>query len=282
MLLLIEKMTDDMQLRGFSPKTIYAYTAHARRFEEHFGKHPARMGEKQVRQYLLHVISQGISSSYANGCYSALRFLYETSLGKDWNMKNIPRSKKQCKLPVVLSLQEVLSIFHAVSNLKHKAILTTTYDAGLRVSETANLLVSDIDSSRMSIFIRQGKGQRDRYSLLSQANLVLLREYWRQYKPSSFLFPGSSPDKPISTRTIQQVFYDARKNANIDKPASVHSLRHSFATHLLEAGTDLFRIQQLLGHFNLETTSKYLHMVQGKVLQVKSPLALLEDNSDVW
>lgn len=277
---LIEKMIDDMQLRGFSPKTIYAYTSHIKRFEEHFGKHPARMGEKQVRQYLLYVISQGISSSYANGCYSALRFLYETTLGKEWSMKHIPRSKKQSKLPVVLSCQEVLSIFDTITNLKHKAILMTTYDAGLRVSETANLLLSDIDSSRMSIFIRQGKGQRDRYSLLSQANLLLLREYWRQYKPSPYLFPGVSPDKPISCRTIQQVFYDARRKAGIDKPASVHSLRHSFATHLLEAGTDLFRIQQLLGHFNLDTTSKYLHMVQGKVLQVKSPLDLLEDNRD--
>ena len=278
---LIEKMTDDMQLRSYSPKTIYAYISHVKRFEKHFEKHPARLGEKQIRQYLLHVISQGISSSYANGCYSALRFLYETSLGMDWNMKNIPRSKKQSKLPVVLSLQEVSSIFDAVSNLKHKAILMTTYDAGLRVSETANLLISDIDSSRMSIFVRQGKGQRDRYSLLSQPNLLLLREYWRQYKPSSYLFPGISSDTPISIRTIQQVFYDARKKACIDKPASVHSLRHSFATHLLEAGTDLFRIQQLLGHFNLGTTSRYLHMVQGKVLQVKSPLGLLEDYKHV-
>ena len=278
---LIEKMTDDMQLRGYSPKTISAYTSHVKRFEEHFGTHPACLGETQIRQYLLHVISQGISSSYANGCYSALRFLYETSLGMDWNMKNIPRSKKQSKLPVVLSLQEVLSIFDAVSNLKHKAILMTTYDAGLRVSETANLLISDIDSSRMSIFVRQGKGQRDRYSLLSQPNLLLLREYWRQYKPSSYLFPGISSDTPISTRTIQQVFYDARKKACINKPASVHSLRHSFATHLLEAGTDLFRIQQLLGHFNLGTTSKYLHMVQTKVLQVRSPLDLLEDYKHV-
>jgi len=196
-------------------------------------------------------------------------------------MKNIPRSKKQSKLPVVLSPQEVLSIFDAVSNIKHKAILMTTYDAGLRVSETANLLLSDIDSSRMSIFVRQGKGQRDRYSLLSQTNLILLREYWKQYRPSSYLFPGSSPEKPISCRTIQQVFYDARKKAGIHKKASVHSLRHSFASHLLESGTDLFRIQQLLGHFNLETTSKYLHMVQPKVLQVKAPLDLLEDNSDV-
>ena len=278
---LIEKMTDDMKLRGYSPKTISAYISHAKRFQEHFEKHPARLGEKQIRQYLLLVISHGISSSYANGCYSALRFLYETTLGMDWNMKNIPRSKKQSKLPVVLSLQEVSSIFDAVSNIKHKAILMTTYDAGLRVSETANLLISDIDSSRMSIFVRQGKGQRDRYSLLSQPNLLLLREYWRQYKPSSYLFPGISPGSPISTRTIQQVFYDARKKANIDKPASVHSLRHSFATHLLEAGTDLFTIQQLLGHFNLGTTSKYLHMVQGKILQVKSPLDLLEDNKNV-
>lgn len=277
---LIEKMTDDMLLRGFSPKTIYAYTSHVKRFEQYFQESPSCMDEKQVRQYLLYVISKGISSSYANGCYSALRFLYETTLNQNWNMKNIPRSKKQSKLPVVLSPKEILSIFNAVSNLKHKAILMTTYDAGLRVSETANLLVSDIDSSRMSIFVRQGKGQRDRYSLLSQANLLILREYWRQYKPSLYLFPGSSPEKPISCRTIQQVFYGSRKKAGIPKKASVHSLRHSFASHLLEAGTDLFRIQQLLGHFNLETTSRYLHMVQPKVLQVKSPLDLLEDNKD--
>ena len=277
---LIKKMTNDMQLRGFSPKTIYAYTSHVKRFEQYFQESPSCMGEKQIRQYLLYVISQGISSSYANGCYSALRFLYETTLSMDWNMKNIPRSKKQCKLPVVLSRQEVLSIFDAVSNLKHKAILMTTYDAGLRVSETANLLLSDIDSSRMSIFVRQGKGQRDRYSLLFETNLLLLREYWLQYKPSSYLFPGSSPEKPISCRTIQQVFYDARKKAGIQKKASVHSLRHSFASHLLEAGTDLFRIQQLLGHFNLETTSRYLHMVQPKILQVKSPLDPLEDSKD--
>jgi site-specific recombinase XerD len=266
-----------MQLRGMSPKTQKSYTAHARRFIQFFGVSPESLGEKHVREYLLHEISKGISSSYVNACYSGLKFLFETTLLREWNMKNIPRVKQESKLPVVLSAQDISSIFSVVENLKHRTILMTAYGAGLRVSELSQLKITDIDSKNMQIHVRLGKGKKDRYSLLSKKNLEILREYWKEYKPCEWLFPGISGVKPITTRSIQRVFSDAVQKANIKKQISIHCLRHSFATHLLESGTNIRYIQQLLGHANINTTMKYIHVMRMNVLNVKSPLDAMED-----
>ena len=254
---------------------------HVKRFYSHFDKPLESLGYDEVRQFLHHAITQRkLSCSYVNQAYSAIRFFYETVQGWDWNMKLIPRVKRNRTLPAVLSVDEVKAIFNVTGNLKHKAILMTTYAAGLRVGEVANLKVSDIDSKNRQILIRQGKGKKDRYSLLSPANLSILRQYWMQYRPYYWLFPGKPVDKPISVRTVQQVFVDAKVRAGIQKDVSIHTLRHCFATHLLEAGTDILLIQQLLGHTDLRTTCIYLHLRRLDVLNVKSPLDLLEDDDN--
>ncbi|WP_243186901.1 tyrosine-type recombinase/integrase [Clostridium muellerianum] len=183
--------------------------------------------------------------------------------------------KEPRRLPVVLSPQKVKSIFDVTDNIKHKAILMTTYSAGLRVSEVCKLKIKDIDSKNMQIFIRQGKGKKDRYSLLSKANLKILREYWKKYKPKEFLFPGRYCIDPISTRSVQRIFEKALKKTRIAKNATVHTLRHSFATHLLDAGTDICFIQRLLGHTRITTTTIYLHLRRMDLLSIKSPLDIL-------
>lgn len=190
-------------------------------------------------------------------------------------MNKIPRAKKEKKLPVVLSPSEVKRIFNATVNIKHKAILMTIYGAGLRVSEAANLKISDIDSSNMQIHIRQGKGKKDRYCMLSPMILNILREYYKYYHPKEWLFQGSTPNKPISSRTIERVFEISKKKSGITKNATVHTLRHSFATHLLESGVDVYHIQQLMGHSSVKTTSIYIHLQRKDVLNIKSPLDTL-------
>ena len=192
-------------------------------------------------------------------------------------MKNIPRVKRSKKLPVVLSKDEVKRLFDVTVNLKHKAILMTTYSAGLRVDEVTRLKISDIDSGNMQIHIRQGKGDKDRYSLLGESNLKILREYFKVYRPSVWLFPNELSLEPLSTRTAQQVFCDAKNRAGISKDVSIHSLRHSFATHLLKSGVDIVRIQRLLGHTNIQTTSIYLHLTSTDILGVISPLDSLDE-----
>ena len=253
---------------------------HIKHFQNFFSKSLESIGYEEVRQFLHHAITvRKLSPEYINASYSAIKFFYETTLEREWNMKHIPRLKKRKFMPAVLSLSEVKSIFNAVNNLKHKAILMTIYSAGLRVSEAANLKITDIDSSNMQILIRQSKGFKDRYSLLSQSNLNILRKYWKQHRPKIWLFPGVPDSKPISIRTIQQIFQVAKVKANVSKPVSVHSLRHSFATHLLESGTNILHIQQLLGHENIQTTIKYLHLLRLDVLNITSPLDFLEGPS---
>jgi len=280
---LFEQMKIDLELKGFSPNTVKLYLMHVRLFSDFHSSNPSEsLGEEQVRNYLHHIIiKRNLSISYVNSAYSAIRFLYETTLDRDWNMKKIPRSKKAKKLPVVISKQEIKMLFDATPNLKHKAILMTIYSSGLRLGESARLKVTDIDSKNMQILISQGKGKKDRYSILSKSTLHILREYWKKHKPSFWLFPGIPSDKPINDRTIQRIFYESQERAGIKKTASVHSLRHSFATHLLEADTDLCYIQQLLGHTSIQTTSIYLHLRRMDVLNVKSPLdSLMEDYDD--
>ena len=190
-------------------------------------------------------------------------------------MDKIPRIKEPRKLPTVLSPEEVKDIFDVTENLKHKAILMTVYSAGLRVSEVCNLKITDIDSKNMQILIREGKGKKDRYSLLSKANLEILREYWKRYHPTEYLFSGRYRTDAITPRSVQLVMEKSLKKTKITKKASIHTLRHSFATHLLDAGTDICYIQRLLGHTRITTTTIYLHLRRLDLLNIKSPLDIL-------
>lgn len=235
-------------------------------------------GGEEIKEYLHYLITvKKVSHSYVKTVYSALKFFYEVTLQRDWCMKGIPRSKKPKKLPVVLSKPELNDLFNAVTNLKHRAILVTIYAAGLRISEAVNLKVSDIDSKNMQIPVVQGKGQKDRYTLLSPKNLEILRDYWKYHHPTEWLFPGNTADKPISTGSIQKAFKSAKIKAGIKKEATVHTLRHSFATHLVEAGTSIYHIQQLMGHTSPKTTSVYIHISRKDILQVRSPFDSMVD-----
>jgi len=202
---------------------------------------------------------------------AALKFLYKTTLKREW-VEKIKFPKRKKKLPVVLDLSEVMSLLSGTENIKHKAILTLTYCSGLRISEVACPKITDIDSKRMMLHIRQGKGGKDRYTILSQTALECLREYWRQYHPKEWLFEGQNEDTYLCLTSIRQIFLAAKKRAGIAKPASPHTLRHSFATHLIEAGTSLHHVQLLLGHRSPTTTTVYLHVSRLNLAQVTSPL----------
>lgn len=255
-----EQMEMDLELRGYSNCTKLAYIGAVSRFAQHFKVSPELITEDQIREYLHHLTKNGSSNSTITVIYSAIKFLYEITLKRDWNVKHLPRHKSTKKLPLVLAPDEVKNIIACAANLKHKALLTTVYTAGLRVSEVASLKVADIDSKNMRIRVQQGKGGKDRYTFLSSKNLFVLREYWKQYRPTLWLFPGQNPDFPTSARSVQDAFKKAKRTAGITKEASIHTLRHSFATHLLEAGMDIFNIQRILGHSCIKTTSVYLHL----------------------
>ncbi len=269
-----------MELRGFASSTKKMYAAHLKRFSQFCEKTPDLCTEEDILAFLHHAITvRKLSASYINSAYSALRFYYETTLRRDWNIKHIPRVKKFRYLPVILSTEEVRLLLGAVENLKHKAILSTIYSAGLRVHEAMHLKVTDIDSKNMRIRISQGKGQKDRTSILSEANLLLLRSYWKQYRPTDWLFPGQDPSMALSTRTPQKTFNEIVKKVGIKKHVTLHSLRHSFATHMLNNGASILQIKELLGHGSIQTTVVYLHLTDAQVFGLKSPLDV-EDNHD--
>jgi len=225
----------------------------------------------QVKDFLQYCIEKKqVSVSYINQIISAVKILQKDVLGKEWETIKIRRPRRILKLPIVLSKEEVKSLIETTRNLKHRAILAVIYSAGLRISELTSLRPSDIDSDRKQIKIL-GKGNKYRYTLLSENTLDMLRMYWRAYRPVRYLFEGQKKGQPVSTSTIQQIFKNACKKSGIIKPASVHSLRHSFATHLLESGVNLKIIQSLLGHSSLRTTSIYLHVTRFDPASVKSP-----------
>ena len=212
-----------------------------------------------------------------NQSVGALRFFYGVTLHKSWDIGRIPYQKTRRKLPVVLSQQEVAAILDALTNLKHRAILATVYAAGLRVSEVVALRVSDIDSQRMMLRIEQGKGRKDRYGMLSERLLTVLREYWKSTRPQDWLFPGQTPPRHLTRSSVERVFHKAREAAGITKKVSVHTLRHSFATHLLESGVNLRKIQILLGHTSLRSTQVYTHVASDFLDETPCPLDLLPD-----
>jgi integrase/recombinase XerD len=273
---LYDQMKMDLELKNFRPKTVTCYLTCMVNFVRHYGRSPVEMGEEEIRKYLHYLIHEKkASQSIISQAYSAMKFFYETTLGRVWNATRIPRSKLRKKLPVVLSMQEVQSLLDSVENLKHRAILTAIYSGGLRLGEVIKLKPSDIDAERMTILVRQGKGNKDRYTVLGQVTLELLRRYYKAYRPAEWLFPSKDPAQPLSGSSVQRVFKKALHRAGIRKKASVHTLRHSFATHLLESGTDLYHIQHLLGHTTAKTTSIYLHITGKDLAKVKSPIDLL-------
>lgn len=276
-----ERLKMDMELRGYSPGSIKTYTNHVSNFAKFYNKSPEFLGEKEIRDYLHYCITKRkLSECTVNYINSSLKFFYTKTLNRYWNTDKIARLKEPKKLPSVLSAEEVKSIFDVTENLKHKAILMTIYSAGLRVSEVCNLKIKDIDSKNMQILIRQGKGKKDRYSLLSKLNLEILRDYWKRYHPTEYLFSGKGRTDAITPRSVQRMLEKSIKKTEITKHASVHTLRHCFATHLLEGGTDICYIQRLLGHAQITTTSIYLHLRRLDLLNIKSPLDMLLDKKD--
>jgi site-specific recombinase XerD len=271
------RMIEDMTLRNFSPKTIEAYVGCVARFARHFHTSPEHLGPEHVRTFLLHLLQQrGLSMSHYNQTRCALRFFYRVTLRRDHVLESIVPAKQPRSLPVVLSPDEVARFFSAIRNLKHRAILMTAYAAGLRVAEVTQLHVTDIDSQRMVIQVRNGKGKKDRYVMLSPRLLEILRAYWKAVRPGDILFPGATPDRPITTGSVRKACYRARHAAGLAKHIVVHTLRHSFATHLLEAGTDLRTIQVLLGHRSFSTTARYVHVATASLPSIPSPLDRLD------
>jgi integrase/recombinase XerD len=267
------RMIEDMELRNFSPRTIKVYVQRVATFAKHFGRSPERLGAAEIRAFLLFLVQEKRASwSYFNQALCALRFLYNVTLGKDWVLDGIACPKGQKKLPVVLSPAEVAQFFEAIPGLKHRALLMTAYAAGLRVSEVVALRIDDIDSRRMVIRVRQGKGRKDRYVMLSPRLLDLLRTYWKAARPRDWLFPGRDGDRPITAGAVMEACQVAGRAAGLGKHVTVHTLRHSFATHLLEAGTDLRTIQLLLGHRSLKTTAIYTHVSAAALEATQSPL----------
>ena len=271
-----QRMIEDLKVRNRSPRTIQTYIAHVANFARHFGKSPEQLGLEEIRQYQVYLVEQRhVSWSYFNQAVCALRFFYRHTLGRDWVVAHIPFPRQPRKLPVVLSQAEVIRLFDAIRSLKLRAMLMTAYAAGLRLSEVTHLQLSDIDSERMVIRVRQGKGQKDRYVMLSATLLEMLRLYWRMERPTSWLFPSKHKDQPVNHSVVQRACHQAGLDAGLSKRATVRSLRHSFATHLLEAGTNIRIIQTLLGHSSVSTTQIYTNVSAQTVRATESPLELL-------
>jgi integrase/recombinase XerD len=272
-----QRMIEDMQVRNLSPHTQTSYVQQVSLFARHFGKSPEILSPENIRAYQVYLTNEKkLAPGSIQIAVASLRFLYKVTLHKDWTFEEtIPSPKKPQKLPIVLSPEEVLRFLDCVLSLKHRTILTICYAAGLRISEAVCLIPTDIDSQRMVIRVDQGKGQKDRYVMLSPRLLEILREWWHVEKPKQWLFPGDFPGEHISKSAVQQACQKARRICRISKPITPHSLRHAFAVHLLESGTDVRTIQLLLGHRSLATTARYLRIATSKVCSSTSPLDLL-------
>jgi integrase/recombinase XerD len=272
------RMIEDMQVRNLAPRTQISYVEQVDRFARHFRRSPEYLGPAEIRAWQLYLAQdKRLAASSVTVAVSALRFLYTVTLRREWSIKDdIPSFRKPHQLPEVLSPKEVATFLDAVKIPKQRLILTVCYAAGLRVSEAVRLKPGAIDSQRMVIRVEAGKGRKDRYVMLSPRLLELLREYWKIARPKEWLFPGRRSGEPITTYAVEDACRGARARSGITRPITPHCLRHAFAVHLLECGTDLRTIQLLLGHKNLATTSRYLRIATSKVCATASPLDALQ------
>ena len=270
-----QRLIDDLRLRNYSPRTIEAYTAGVARLAKHFNRSPDQLGVEHLRQFQLHLLEQQVSWSLFNVVVSALRFFYGTTLNRPDTVPFIAYGKRTRSIPAVLSVDEVRVLFEAAEPGRDRVLLQTAYACGLRIGELIHLQVADIDSARMVAIVRQGKGRKDRQVPLSERLLVTLRCHWRSHRSRPWLFPGQAAGRPLHPTNVQRLFQAALRRSGIAKRATPHTLRHSFATHLLEAGVDLVTVQRLLGHGSISTTAHYLHVSRRHLAKTPSLLDLI-------
>lgn len=268
----------DLVMRGFTESTIKNYLLVAGEFEKFVSLPPSLFEEKHAVDFLYDCITnRKLKEDTVNYKNSIIKLLFVITLNKEWNNLRVPRMKRRKTLPIVLSKSEVKEFLNCIDDIRYRTIFSIIYSGGLRLSEVRNLKVSDIDSNAMKIIVRDGKGKKDRHTLLALNTLMLLREYWKIYKPKDYLFLGKDGVKPLGVRAIQLAFTKYLAETTIQKKAHVHTLRHAFATHLLDAGTDIIYIQRLMGHSSITSTTIYLHLRDYRVLEIKSPADLLDD-----
>ena len=272
-----DRMDEDLKLRGLSAATRRNYLLYCRKFVAYYRRSPEELGELEVRQFLLHQIEvEQVAYATYRQVLAALKFLYTVTLQRPWEVGRIPFPRHRRRPPPqALTAGELAALFGALRRRKHRAVLVTCYAAGLRISEACRLRVSDIDSRRMVVHVRAGKGGYDRETVLSPRLLELLREYWKAERPADWLFPGQKPTRHVSFESVRKAFAGARDAVGLSHRYTPHSLRHSFATHLLDAGTDLVLLKTLLGHQSIRTTSCYTHISSERIGNTKSPLDLL-------
>jgi integrase/recombinase XerD len=271
-----QRMLDDMRMRNLSPHTQAAYVRAVAHFAQHFRRSPDQLDREHVRQYLLSLVERGVAWSTYNQVRCGLHFFYRVTLKKDWPKEEIVCAKTPKQLPVVFSRAEVAQFLASIRNLKHRAMCATIYATGVRIAELLTLQVADIDSRRMVVRVRHGKGGKDRYVMLSPKLLELLREYWRAERPRQWLFPGRDADRPMNMYAFENICRYLSRQSGLTKRITPHRLRHSFATHLLEAGVNIRVIQALLGHRSLRTTALYTHVSPEGVIATQSPFDTLE------
>lgn len=267
-----KRMIQDMKIRNLSPRTQKRYVQRVAAFARFFGKCPSKLGPSQIRAYQLHMIERKVSSSHLNVTVSALKFLYRVTLGRKWDVERVAYARREKKLPVVLSEEELLRFFSCVNGMMYRALLMTAFSAGLRVSEVVRLKVADIDSKRMMIRVQEGKGCKDRYVMLSGKLLEILRQYWKRFRPTYWLFPSPCSDKPISAAAVRRACNNAWLLSGLAKKVTPHTLRHTFATLLLESGVNLRVIQVLLGHRSPACTARYTRVETKHIHNTQSPL----------
>lgn len=273
-----KQMDGDLVVRGMSVRTREAYLGAVAGLAKYYGRRPDRISEQEVQRYLLHLIEERqLAWSSCNIVAQGLKFFYRVTLKRPEAQFAIARARAPQKLPQILSREEIAALIETTSaNLKHRAILMTAYGAGLRLNEICHLRLTDIDSDRMTIRVEQGKGAKDRYTLLSPRLLTELRRYWIAYRPKQWLFTRKDRTRPISDATVHRIYHAAKARAGITKSGGIHSLRHAFATHLLEAGVDIHTIQRLMGHGHISSTLRYFHLARKHLAGTPSPLELLD------
>jgi len=275
-----KQMDGDLVVRGMAVRTREAYLGAVAGLAKYYGRRPDRINEQEVQNYLLHLIEERkLAWSSCNVAAQGLKFFYRVTLKRNEAQFVIPRARAPQKLPQILAREEVAALLEKTVNLKHRAILMTAYGAGLRLNEICHLKLADIDSKRMTIRVEQGKGAKDRYTLLSPRLLAELRRYWAAHRPKAWLFTARDPERPIYDHTVHRLYHAAKLRAGITKEGGIHSLRHAFATHLLEAGVDIHTIQRLMGHGHISSTLRYFHLARKHLAGTPSPLELLDGAS---